>query len=126
MLKVAETESTPHVLFDESKSIFEISGASYPENASKFYKPILEWIDFNGKWFKSGSKWKFYFEYISSSSHKMVYEILCRLDTLHKSGKKISIIWLYDDEEDDIVELGEDYASLVSLPFEIIPKVNLS
>ena len=37
--------STPEILFDGEANIFEIKGMSRPENATKFYAPILEWMD---------------------------------------------------------------------------------
>ena len=37
--------STPAVNFDFDKGLVEISGRSIPENALKFYTPLIEWIN---------------------------------------------------------------------------------
>ncbi len=43
-LKCEATNSTPSIVFDAQNGILEIKGRSYPENAAKFYAPILNWV----------------------------------------------------------------------------------
>ena len=42
---IEATTNTPKVVLDPDKMIFEISGESRPKDASKFYIPILQWLD---------------------------------------------------------------------------------
>jgi len=44
-LNIKPTEFTPKVLLDTEKNKFEIAGESRPEDAGKFYGPILDWLD---------------------------------------------------------------------------------
>ena len=39
---------------------------------------------------------------------------------LKKSGANINIIWHFSMDDDDVKEVGEDFACMVNLPFEFI------
>ena len=43
-LVMEKTVSTPAVDFDPDTCVLRIAGESFPENAAKFYAPILAWI----------------------------------------------------------------------------------
>ena len=43
-LNIEPTSTSPKVIFDPTTNIFEITGESRPENASVFYKPIIDWV----------------------------------------------------------------------------------
>lgn len=42
---VVETKSSPRIAFNPLTHRHEISGESYPENCSKFYGPMFEWLE---------------------------------------------------------------------------------
>ena len=44
-LELQETRDTPEVLFDPENNKFELSGNSLPEDTTKFFMPIFDWID---------------------------------------------------------------------------------
>ncbi len=39
-------------------------------------------------------------------------------------GKKIKIKWYYDEDDEDIMEMGEDLTELINLPFDLVPIAN--
>ena len=43
-LIIEATEDSPKVVFDSTTNRFTISGESRPENAGKFYSPLINWI----------------------------------------------------------------------------------
>ena len=44
-LIINQTNSSPKVLLDPEKKIFEISGESRPPDVQEFYEQILSWLD---------------------------------------------------------------------------------
>ena len=44
---IEQSFHTPEVSFDNEKNRLYIVGKSYPEDASKFYEPIVAWLEEN-------------------------------------------------------------------------------
>lgn len=112
--------TTPQVTFDGDTGQLVIEGVSRPEDVLSFYKPVFEWIT---EYIKNPCKetvLTFKLKYHNSASAKIVCRIMNMFAPLHKSGGKVQIKWYYNEADEDILEAGEDYKSLIDLPFEII------
>jgi hypothetical protein len=110
---------TPHILLDDSGNI-ELKGKSIPENSVEFYKPVFDWLDQYSANPKPSTKVLVELEYFNTSSSKCILDVFRKLESLHKSGKSaVSISWLYDEEDEDMMETGEDYQTIVKVPFTI-------
>jgi hypothetical protein len=110
---------TPHVLLD-STGYIELKGKSIPENSVEFYKPVFDWLDAYAANPKPSTKVLVELEYFNTSSSKCILDIFRKLESLHKSGKStVSIAWLYDEDDEDMMETGEDYQTIVKVPFTI-------
>ncbi|MDQ3051183.1 MAG: DUF1987 domain-containing protein [Bacteroidota bacterium] len=110
---------TPDVLLDQA-GYMELKGKSIPENSVEFYKPIFEWLDSYAAEPKSTTKMLVQLEYFNTSSSKCILDFFRKLEGIHKSGKSIvSIVWLYDEDDEDMMETGEDYQTIVKVPFTI-------
>jgi len=110
---------TPHVLLDQS-GVIELKGKSIPENSVEFYKPVFDWLDAYATNPKPATKVLVALEYFNTSSSKCILDVFRKLEAIHKSGKSaVSISWLYDDEDEDMMETGEDYQTIVKVPFTI-------
>ena len=112
--------STPAVNFDFDKGLVEISGRSIPENALKFYTPLIEWINEYQLNPKKTTTVNLDIEYFNTSSSKAILQILKALEQIREKGFTIILNWFYID--DDILEIGEDYQMLIHLPFNMIKK----
>lgn len=110
--------STPTVNFDFDKGLVEISGRSIPENALKFYMPLIQWVKDYQKNPKQKTTINFTIEYFNTSSSKSILQILKVLEQMYGAGFNIVLNWFYKD--DDILEIGEDYQMLIHLPFNMI------
>jgi hypothetical protein len=118
ILSIENSEDTPKVVLNKDKGVFEISGRSIPEDSTAFYKPVLEWIEDYKKAPNPTTKFSFNFEYLNTSSSKLVQEILSALENLEGA----TIIWNYKKNDDDMKEIGEDFSSLTSgIAFEFKP-----
>ena len=110
---------TPHILLDDS-GYMELKGKSIPENSVEFYKPVFDWLDKYATSPKPTTKVLVELEYFNTSSSKCILDVFRKLEAIHKSGKSaVSISWLYDEEDEDMMETGEDYQTIVKVPFTI-------
>lgn len=120
-LIIKSSDKFPKVVLNPDKNIYEISGHSIPEDVIKSYEPVVKWIDENVGKIKNKIELNFKLDYLNSNSTKMIFDILSKLDNFYQAGIKISINWFYDDDDEDIKDEGELFASLFKLPFKLIP-----
>lgn len=112
-------EQTPLVHFKTSGEL-KIEGKSYPENPMKFYSQVLGWI----KELKSQNVLKIELtvclDYFNTSTGKIILSIFKNLESIYLNDKKdVKIIWLYNPQDEDMIESGKDYGSLMDVPFEM-------
>ena len=128
-LKIEPTEDSPSVLFDISANRFVISGESRPENASKFYAPVINWlVEFEGVlyWRKNEMEeqpllvFVFLMDYFNSTSAKSIMDILLILKKFIAEGYPVKIEWHYDKQDEDMFETGKEFATTVGLKFDLI------
>ena len=121
-LYIKSTQDTPAVSFDASVGIFEIKGNSYPENSAQFFLPLIEWLQELKNGYTGEVVFDFNVDYFNTSSAKFILEILRLLEEIQECGIKTSIRWHYFEEDIDVLESGEDYMSIVTLPFELVTR----
>jgi hypothetical protein len=119
-LSIEGTAKTPTVRFDADSGIIEIKGRSIPENSIEFYKPLVDWLDKYGKTAKPVTKVNVQLEYFNTSSSKCILDVFKKLEGIHKSNHEVVINWYYEEDDEDMLEAGEDYESIIRVPFKMI------
>jgi hypothetical protein len=119
-LDIKATNDTPRVLLDPENNLFEISGRSLPEDVVSFYQPILDWLD--DYLLNPLPKTEFVFKYIyfNTATSKLVQDILIKLEHLQEAGFEVQVIWYYEQDDEDMLDLGMEFKENVNIPFEII------
>ncbi|MGD9993320.1 MAG: DUF1987 domain-containing protein [Salinivirgaceae bacterium] len=117
-LIIKGTETTLAVTLDKENGVFEFSGKSRPENVSDFFEPVFNWFEGYEKQPNQETLVNFKLDYYNSSSAKVLLRLLVRIEELAENGVRSKIHWYYRGNDEDMKESGEDYASLVSVPFE--------
>ena len=57
-------------------------------------------------------------EYFNTSSSKCILDVFKKLESV--SGSEVSVKWYYEEDDEDMLEAGEDYEAIIDLPFEMI------
>ncbi len=57
-------------------------------------------------------------EYFNITSSKRILFLLYKLNELVDSGKKAKVEWYYRQSDEDMYEVGQDYAFMVHVPFD--------
>ena len=119
LVSLESTKKTPNVLLDPSGRI-RIGGRSIPEDASKFYDNILNWVLDYCHTPSDSTIVDIELEYFNSGSAKFVMQILRELSELLAEGKELKVNWYYEEGDDDILERGEYYSSILALEINFI------
>ena len=120
-LIIEGTNKTPVIKFYYENGSIEISGKSIPENSIGFYQPIYSWIDNYAIKPSPKTEIKINLEYFNTSSSKCLLDILRKFESIKKAGKSdIEVLWHYEADDEDMMEAGDDYNSLVDLTFRLI------
>jgi len=118
-LLIESTKKTPEIAFN-ADGRFRISGRSIPEDASKFYDDIFEWVILYCQKPAESTTVDIELEYFNSGSSKALLHILRSLVEIDKKGLKLTINWYYEEGDDDIMERGEYYESILEIKFNFI------
>jgi hypothetical protein len=122
-LLIERTDNTPKILFDTEEFLFTIRGASRPENAKKFYEPVISWLERFIAQLPSTStplSVEVKLRHFNSASIIYLNEIFKLIGKIHNNGTRILIDW-YTDEDDDVSrEAGQELSELSGLPFNFI------
>jgi len=123
-LIIEKTKSSPKIFFDFATHQHYITGESYPENTSKFYKPVLDWIiEYLEKITDEVVVFNVELIYFNSSSSKILMDLFDLLDEACVQKKNISVNWIHDPEDEALMEYGEEFAEdLENLPIHIIER----
>jgi hypothetical protein len=114
------TPKTPSIRFDAGKGIVEIRGRSIPENSAEFFMPLVDWLD---KYSENPAKVttvNIHLEYFNTSSSKSILDLFKKLEAIHKSNNEVIVHWYYEEDDEDMLEAGEDYESIIRIPFKLI------
>ncbi len=121
-LIVEKTKSSPAIDFNPDTNILKVAGESYPENCTRFYLPIFEWIV---EYLKGASDVEiiliFDLVYFNSSSSKVLLDIFDLLE--EQESYKIIVNWIHDIEDGAMQEYGEEFKEDIKyIEFNIIAK----
>ena len=116
-LNLEGTAKTPTIDFKSSGELL-IKGRSIPENSIEFYKPIIDWITDYGNSPQSETTVNIQLEYFNTSSSKCILDVFKKFESLSDTSVKIK--WYYEEDDEDMLEAGEDYEAIIDLPFEMV------
>jgi len=123
-LTIEGTPKTPNVKFDAEQGSIEIKGRSIPENSIEFYKPLVDWLEDYSKTPASNTKVNIQLEYFNTSSSKCILDVFKKLEAIYKAKNEVIINWFYEEDDEDMLEAGEDYESIIRVPFKMIEIVD--
>jgi hypothetical protein len=118
-IKIEGTPKTPTVNFNAESGVLEIKGRSIPENAVEFYRPLVDWIGNYGGATKEATEVNIQLEYFNTSSSKCILDVFKKLESINGKSS-ILINWHYEEDDEDMLEAGEDYQAIINIPFKMI------
>jgi len=119
-LYVRKAQDLPGVSFDKDLNVFEMTGRSFPANAGEFYQPLLLWLDAYKNSKPESMSFDFRIEYFNTASAKMLLDLFFKLEEILRAGTAVVIKWYYLDDDEDMLEAGEEFNDMVEIEFEFV------
>lgn len=119
LLNLTATSDTPKVILNADSGTFEIAERCFPEDATGFFAPIIEWLKEYCKTPNPSTTFDFKLEYYNTASSKQIFKVLVLLEGLSKNNEVI-ISWHYSKEDSDMLASGERYAKLLQFKFNMV------
>jgi len=111
---------TPLINFDPDEGVLEMKGRSSPENSIMFYQKTIHNLGLFAENGHGDFTANFAFEYFNTSSSKCLFDVFKKLVKIRDSGKELVINWFFEEDDEDMMEAGEDYSDLLDLEFNFI------
>lgn len=108
------TPKTPEIKGEIETGTISIKGICIPEDARDFFSPFRNWLlDFIKKTDKEILV-EVDLEYFNTSTSNILLDVFKHLYRTHESEKnKVQITWIYEEEDLDMKEVGEDYQIMI-------------
>lgn len=115
-LVIEGTPKTPTIKFEPGDGKLMIKGRSIPENSIEFYKPLVDSLDA----YSGNVNVDIVLEYFNTSSSKCILDVFKKLEKIKSDGSDVEIRWHYEEDDEDMLEAGEDYQAIINIPFKMI------
>ena len=126
-LRIPATDRTPEVDFDFDNRHLKLKGESYPEDAARFFGPLLQAMQ---DFVKTRPAIPLLFDlelvYFNSSTAKALMNLFQLLETAAKDGRDIRVNWHFAPDDETMQEFGEDFAQdFHACRFQLCPDVEV-
>lgn len=122
-LKIESTQSTPAIHADANAGTIDMRGDSYPENSFELFSPVMQWIERYLHDSDGVLTLNLHLLYLNTSSVKAMMDIFDILEDAHRNGRKVAVNWYYDEQNERVAELAEEFKEDCSFPFLITSHV---
>jgi hypothetical protein len=122
-LYIAPTPTSPEVDFQFHAHALSLRGESYPENAAAFYGEVLARLrDYLAAQRGTRIEVSIALAYFNSSSTKMLFNLIASLNDAAEAGNAVTLHWYHDEEDDTILEFGQELSEdFPAIEFSIQP-----
>lgn len=118
-LRFAPTKTTPEIILTPEGTV-KIRGRSIHEDAAVFFAPVNDWIAQYVLSPADITKVDISLEYFNSASAKIFVSLLEKITYVTLKHKKFVINWYYEDGDEDILERGQYFASILDVRINFI------
>jgi hypothetical protein len=118
-VRIQPTKNSPEIILDPS-GIIKIRGRSIHENVAEFFEPVDKWISSYILAPAEMTCVDVNLEYFNSASAKTFITLFQKVTMVALKNKKFKFNWYYEDGDEDILERGEYFASVLDVPINFI------
>lgn len=118
-LKILPTKNSPEVILNPV-GIIKIRGRSIQEDVAEFFEPVDDWITEYIKEPAEITCVDVALEYFNSASARVFITLFQKITWVTLKHKKFIFNWYYEDGDEDILERGEYFASVLDVPINYI------
>ena len=118
-IDIKETLETPAISFDVTNGNLLIEGRSIIQDSNQFYEPLITELTKCVKSPLGKMEIDFKLEYFNTTSSKSILNVLKVLGEINAVNNEVVINWHYEEGDEDVLEIGEDFSSMINFPFNL-------
>ncbi len=118
-IHILQTQNTPEFIFNP-KGIIKIKGRSLIVDNTEIPKQIMNGFEAYISNPPETTLVIIAMEYLNSFSTTMIVSILNKLSQAILKPKKLSVRWYYEENDEDMFELGKYISEISDIPFEFV------
>lgn len=118
-LQIPSTKNSPEIKLSPDGFI-KVKGRSIHENMFDFFKPVEEWVN---EYIKNPAEVTCIdvdLEYCNSASSRLLISLFQKISHVKAKNRKFIVNWYYEEGDEDILERGEYFSSILNIPFNYI------
>lgn len=116
---ILPTNKTPEVQLNP-KGFVKITGRAIDESRNKFSDDIISWLNTYTVNPANLTEVVIALEYLNSYNSIIMATILRQAAQVTQLGKKLSVKWYIDEDDDDLLERGKYISSTFNIPIDFI------
>ncbi len=117
VVEIKGTADTPEVILNRNEGVIQFNGRSLPENPKAFYQPIKSWLAVYSENPCPNTHLILNMDYFNTASSKMIMEVIDTIKVCEKSGSSLKIDWHYMEDDDEMMEAGQEFAEITETVF---------
>lgn len=121
-LCIKKTGESPRVEF--SNGVLNIEGMSVMDDPMEFYKPVLNHLESYSKNPVALTQVNVKLAYFKTSTSRALLHIFHKVEEIYKQKNEAIINWNYEEGDENMLEAGEDFESIIRVPFKLCPYKN--
>lgn len=112
---IQSTDQTPEITIDKERKRITFKGVMIPENPVSHFSKLSE-IIFDLYNSTKSITLEFELEYFNTGSAKYLFDLLQKFN----DKSKVKVIWIFESDDEDILEAGKDFEELTGINFEFV------
>ena len=119
-LTIEASLTTPMIDFSSYTGIMKIAGCGIPSDSELFWKPIKTWFSTYASSPTPITHIKIDLDYFNMPFSKELLSLLYALREIANRNYQVQVTWNYKLHDDEMYEVGQDFAFMSKVPFEFI------
>lgn len=117
-LNITATSDSPAVTLDVANNKFEISGPSTMSDPDDFYQPVIDWWNAYSTSSHDETNFTIKLSSLDHDSFETLIDVLDAVDKVNTEGSYVTLIWLTQEDDEDMMEQGDLLSIQVDIPFD--------
>lgn len=119
-IRIKQTTDSPSLLIDGEVGLIRIAGKAIAHDPDKVYQNLEKEIAEYCLDPHLISTVNIRLINLSSSASKWLYHLLKEIEKINDKATHFTVNWLYDKDNESMLETGEDFQQIIDLPFNLI------
>jgi hypothetical protein len=117
--RLQQSKNTPEITLLPT-GLIKIRGRSIHENVTEFFEPVEKWVEDYVNSPADLTCVDIMLEYFNSASARVLITLFQTITRVTIKNRKYIFNWYYEEGDDDILERGEYFASVLNVTFNFI------